>query len=53
VKAVAEYLKQNGIVAKINTMAKGKSEPLQLDDVPDLKQEDIWALNRRVVWQRN
>jgi len=53
VKAVADYLRQNGVTAKINTMAKGKSEPLQLGDVPDLKQEDIWALNRRVVWQRN
>jgi outer membrane protein OmpA-like peptidoglycan-associated protein len=53
VKAVADYLKQNGITAKVNTIAKGKSEPLQLSDVPDLKQEDIWALDRRVVWRRN
>lgn len=53
VKAVADYLRQNGVAAKINTIAKGKSEPLQLGDVPDLKQEDIWALNRRVVWLRN
>jgi outer membrane protein OmpA-like peptidoglycan-associated protein len=53
VRAIADYLKQNGITAKVITIAKGKSEPLQLSDVPDLSQEDIWALNRRVVWRRN
>jgi outer membrane protein OmpA-like peptidoglycan-associated protein len=53
VKSVAAYLKQNGITAKITTVAKGKTEPLQLSDTSGLKGEDIWALNRRVVWQRN
>ncbi|MEH2567730.1 OmpA family protein [Bradyrhizobium sp. AZCC 2289] len=53
VRAVASYLQQNGINAKITTIAKGKSEPLSLTDMSDLKQEDIWALNRRVVWKRN
>jgi OOP family OmpA-OmpF porin len=53
VKAVAAFLKQNGITAKIVTVAKGKSEPLQLADTSGLSREDIWALNRRVVWQRN
>jgi outer membrane protein OmpA-like peptidoglycan-associated protein len=53
VKAVADYLRQGGITAKIATVAKGKSEPLQLPDASDLSREDIWALNRRVVWQRN
>lgn len=53
VKAVAAYLKQNGVTAKIVTVAKGKSEPLQLADTSGLSREDIWALNRRVVWQRN
>ncbi len=50
VKAVADYLRKNGISARINTIAKGKSEPLS---DPSLPQEDIWALERRVVWQRN
>jgi outer membrane protein OmpA-like peptidoglycan-associated protein len=53
VKAVADYLRRGGITAKITTVAKGKSEPLQLPDLSDLSREDLWALNRRVVWQRN
>jgi outer membrane protein OmpA-like peptidoglycan-associated protein len=53
VKAVASYLKQNGVTAKISTIARGKSEPLQLSDTSELSREDIWALNRRVVWKRN
>jgi OOP family OmpA-OmpF porin len=54
VAAVAGYLRRNGVAStRIMTIAKGKSEPLQLDDIPGLKREDIWALNRRVVWQRN
>jgi outer membrane protein OmpA-like peptidoglycan-associated protein len=53
VKAVAAFLKQNGITAKVATIAKGKSEPLQLPDTSELSREDIWALNRRVVWKRN
>lgn len=53
VAAVAAFLRQNGITGKITTFAKGKSEPLQLGNVPDLTREDIWALNRRVVWKRN
>lgn len=52
VKAVADYLRQGGITAKITTVAKGKSEPLQLDNTSDFSREDIWALNRRVEWQR-
>jgi outer membrane protein OmpA-like peptidoglycan-associated protein len=52
VKAVANFLRQNGINAKIITIAKGKSEPLRLTDMSDLSREDIWALNRRVVWKR-
>jgi outer membrane protein OmpA-like peptidoglycan-associated protein len=53
VKAVANYLKKNGITANISTVAKGKSEPLVLSDTSELSREDIWALNRRVVWKRN
>jgi outer membrane protein OmpA-like peptidoglycan-associated protein len=51
-KAVADYLKTNGITAKITTIARGKSEPLRLSSTEGLSREDIWALNRRVVWQR-
>jgi outer membrane protein OmpA-like peptidoglycan-associated protein len=51
-KAVASYLKQNGVTANISTVAKGKSEPLQLSNAADLSREEIWALNRRVVWKR-
>lgn len=51
-RAVADYLKRNGVTAKIITIARGKSEPLQLANTQDLSREDIWALNRRVVWQR-
>ncbi len=52
VKAVAAFLKQNGITAQIVTVAKGKSEPLQLTDASQYTREDIWALNRRVEWKR-
>ncbi|MGE0285362.1 MAG: OmpA family protein [Bradyrhizobium sp.] len=51
-KAVADFLKQNGVAARITTIAKGESEPLQLQDTSGLTREDIWALNRRVVWVR-
>lgn len=51
-KAVADYLKQNGVVAKIITIAKGKSDPLVLSNTEGLSRDDIWALNRRVVWMR-
>lgn len=51
-KAVADFLKQNGVTARITTIAKGKSEPLQLPDAVGLTREDLWALNRRVVWVR-
>lgn len=53
VRAVADFLKKNGVTAKISTFAKGKNEPLQLSGSSNLTKEDIWALNRRVVWQRN
>lgn len=51
-KAVAEFLKQNGVGTQIITVAKGKSEPLQPSNTEGLTREDIWALNRRVVWKR-
>lgn len=51
-KAVANYLKQNGVSANIITVGKGKSEPLQLSNAAELSRDEIWALNRRVVWKR-
>jgi outer membrane protein OmpA-like peptidoglycan-associated protein len=51
-KAVASFLRQNGITAKIDTIAKGKTEPLQLTNSSQYSREDIWALNRRVEWKR-
>jgi outer membrane protein OmpA-like peptidoglycan-associated protein len=52
VKAVALFLKQNGIAAKIATVAKGKTEPLALNSASQYTREEIWALNRRVEWRR-
>ena len=51
--AVASFLRQKGIAAPVVTIAKGKAEPLFLADRSDLTKQDIWALNRRVEWQRN
>lgn len=51
-KAVANFLMRNGITAKIITIAKGKSEPLQLTDMVQLTRQEIWMLNRRVDWMR-
>jgi outer membrane protein OmpA-like peptidoglycan-associated protein len=53
VQALAGFLKQNGVAAKIVTVAKGKTEPLPISDTSELSREDIWALNRRVVWKRD
>jgi outer membrane protein OmpA-like peptidoglycan-associated protein len=51
--AVASFLRQKGIAAPVVTIAKGKTEPLFLADRSGLTKQDIWALNRRVEWQRN
>jgi outer membrane protein OmpA-like peptidoglycan-associated protein len=53
VRALADYLRRNGVSAKVETIAKGKSAPLELSDTTGLSQDDIWALNRRVEWKRN
>jgi outer membrane protein OmpA-like peptidoglycan-associated protein len=53
VKAVKKFLQEQGIEAQITTVAKGKSEPANLQDVSDLTREQIWALNRRVEWRRD
>jgi outer membrane protein OmpA-like peptidoglycan-associated protein len=52
-KAVAAYLRDGGITAKVVTVAKGKTEPLVLSNSSGLTRDDIWALNRRVVWKRD
>jgi outer membrane protein OmpA-like peptidoglycan-associated protein len=53
VKRVARFLAENGVTAQIVTEAKGKREPFTPPDASDLSQEQIWALNRRVVWRRD
>jgi outer membrane protein OmpA-like peptidoglycan-associated protein len=50
--AVADYLRSNGVEAKINTIGKGASDPMHLTDTAGLTQDDIYALNRRVEWRR-
>lgn len=52
VKALATYLKQRGVTAKITTIAKGKTDPYQPTDPSQFTKEEIWALNRRVEWKR-
>ena len=51
-EAVAEFLRQNGIDAAIESIGKGATEPMRLHDTSGLTQEDIYALNRRVEWRR-
>lgn len=51
--AVASYLRQNGVEIVVDTAGKGSNEPLRLLDSSGLSQDDIYALNRRVEWQRN
>jgi outer membrane protein OmpA-like peptidoglycan-associated protein len=51
-QAVAEFLRQNGIEATIEAVGKGTTDPLKIEDASGLTQEDIFALNRRVEWQR-
>jgi outer membrane protein OmpA-like peptidoglycan-associated protein len=50
--AVASFLQQNGLNIPIETQGKGATEPLHLTDTTGLSEEDIYALNRRVEWQR-
>lgn len=52
VKTVADYLKGAGVAAEIVTIAKGKSEPLPIDQASGFSKDQILAMNRRVVWQR-
>jgi outer membrane protein OmpA-like peptidoglycan-associated protein len=50
---VKRFLQDQSVEAQIATVAKGKREPLELHDMPDLSREEIWALNRRVEWRRD
>jgi outer membrane protein OmpA-like peptidoglycan-associated protein len=50
--AVAEFLKQNGVACEIDTEGKGATDPLRIEDTSGLTQDDIYALNRRVEWQK-
>lgn len=51
-QAVATFLRENGIDAAVETVGKGATEPIRLNDTSGLTQEDIYALNRRVEWRR-
>ena len=50
--AVAKYLYDNGVEAKIKTVGMGASDPMHLSDTSGLTQDDMYALNRRVEWRR-
>ena len=51
-QVVADFLRQNGIEIKAETIGKGANEPMHLSDSSGLTQDDIYALNRRVEWRR-
>ncbi len=51
-ETVAAFLKGQGVQARIITEAKGKREPFTPPEASELTQDQIWALNRRVVWRR-
>jgi outer membrane protein OmpA-like peptidoglycan-associated protein len=51
-EAVASFLRDNGVTTLFETAGKGSSEPVNLPTGLDLSQEEVYALNRRVEWQR-
>jgi outer membrane protein OmpA-like peptidoglycan-associated protein len=51
-EAVARFLHDNGVTAAVETLGKGASEPLKIQDTSGLTQDDLYALNRRVEWRR-
>jgi outer membrane protein OmpA-like peptidoglycan-associated protein len=51
-ETIAAFLRQNGLDVAIDTVGKGAAEPVHLSDTSGLTQEDIYALDRRVEWQR-
>ncbi len=50
--AVRDFLASHGVAAAITVLARGKREPLQIEDKTGLSKEDIWAMDRRVEWRR-
>ena len=52
-ETIAAFVRQSGLDIAVETIGKGAAEPKQLADTSGLSQEDIYALNRRVEWQRN
>jgi outer membrane protein OmpA-like peptidoglycan-associated protein len=52
-EAVAQFLRENGVNAEIETLGKGAGEPLKIEDTSGLTQDDLYALNRRVEWRRH
>jgi outer membrane protein OmpA-like peptidoglycan-associated protein len=56
VNAVAKKLGEAHVTAKITVEWRGASEPFDVSVLPDgdkLSQEEVWQLDRRVVWLRN
>jgi outer membrane protein OmpA-like peptidoglycan-associated protein len=52
VKTVEAFLRAQGVTARIVTVARGKREPFIPPDAANLSPQQIWELNRRVVWRR-
>lgn len=52
-RAVRDFLVSRGVKAVIKVVAKGKREPLRIEDNTGMSREDVWALNRRVEWRRS
>jgi outer membrane protein OmpA-like peptidoglycan-associated protein len=52
-EAVAKFLRDNGIKAKVVAIGRGKREPVELPNASEFAREEIWALNRRVEWKRD
>ena len=51
-RAVAAFMKANGVSVPIDVTGVGANEGLKIDDSAGLTQDDIYALNRRVEWRR-
>jgi outer membrane protein OmpA-like peptidoglycan-associated protein len=51
-ETIAAFVRQNGLEVAVETVGKGANEPMRVSDTSGLSQEDIYALNRRVEWQR-
>jgi outer membrane protein OmpA-like peptidoglycan-associated protein len=51
-RAVAQFLRSNGVTARIRTEGHGFHEPVAPEVAQSLSQEEVWALDRRVEWRR-